>query len=301
MSVPVSAFVATLNEELNIAAALECLQWADEIWVVDSHSSDLTAEIAAEHGAKVVQFDYPGYGPKKMNWALDNLPFRNEWVLFIDADERVTSSLHEEVAEAVATDNADGYYIDVEYVFLGRALKCKRPNWNLRLFKHRLGRFERLGSNVPQTGDIEVHEQLLLAGRTAYLRSLLVHRDRRSLRAWIDNHNRYSEWETDVYRSFRREPIAIGRVLSPDSVWRRRALKRLWVRLPFRSVGRFLLFYVARRGFLDGRQGFIYSVLMGWYEFLVSAKLYEARLTSIPGQAPHPATDVRAEREVHVG
>src|SRR2546421_10362365 len=98
MSVPVSAFVATLNEELNIGAVLECLQWADEIWVVDSHSADRTAELAAEHGARVVQFDYPGHGPKKMNWALENLPFRNEWVLFIDADERVTPALQQEIA-----------------------------------------------------------------------------------------------------------------------------------------------------------------------------------------------------------
>ena len=292
MPVSVSAFVATRNEEPNIGAALECLQWADEIWVVDSHSTDRTVQIAAERGAKVVQFDYPGHGPKKMNWALDNLPFRNDWVLFIDADERVTVPLQKEIAEAITTDHADGFYIDVEYVFMGRALRCKRPNWNLRLFKHRVGRFERLASNVPHTGHIEVHEQLLLTERTSHLRSLLVHQDKRSLRAWIDNHNRYSEWETDVYRAFRREPVAMRGVLSKESVWRKRALKRVWVRLPFRSLGRFLLFYVARRGFLDGRQGFIYSVLMGWYEFLVSAKLYEARVSSMPGSAMASETSV---------
>jgi glycosyltransferase involved in cell wall biosynthesis len=300
MPVPVSAFVATRNEELNIGAALECLQWADEIWVVDSHSADRTAAIAAAHRAKVVQFDYHASGPKKMNWALDNLPFRNEWVLFIDADERVTPALQLEITEALSADGADGYYVDVEYVFMGRALRCKRPNWNLRLFKHRLGRFERLATNAPHTGDVEVHEQLLLNGRTSYMRSLLVHRDQRNLGAWIDNHNRYAEWEVDVYRSFRREPLDLRGVLSPHSVWRKRALKRIWVRLWFRPLGRFLLFYVARRGFLDGKPGFIYSVLMAWYEFLVSAKLYESRLRAIQRPEEQQASTVPVDRQVHV-
>lgn len=279
MPVRVSAVIAALNEELNIGAALDCLQWADEIWVVDSHSTDRTAEIAVAHGAKVVQFDYPGYGPKKMNWALDHLPFRNDWVLFIDADERVTPDLEREIAQTVVKPTANGYYIDVEYIFLGRALRCKRPNWNLRLFKHRLGRFELLSTNVPHTGDVEVHEQLLLERPIGYLRTRLIHQDKRSLRAWIDNHNRYSEWERQVYQSFRHEPLDLRGVLSPDSVWRRRALKRIWARLWFRPIGRFFLFFVARRGFLDGRQGFIYSVLMGWYEFLINAKAYESQLS----------------------
>jgi hypothetical protein len=200
--------------------------------------------------------------------------------LILAADERVSKTLEREIADAVASDKADGWYIDVEYVFLGRSLRCKRPNWNLRLFRHRLGRFERLASEVPHTGDIEVHEQVILPGRTSYLRAELVHEDHRTVRALMDNHARYSEWEVEVYRTFRREPLDIRGVLSADSVWRRRALKRVWVRLPMRPLGRFLLFYFARRGFLDGRQGFIYAALMGWYEFMISTKLYESQLSN---------------------
>src|SRR5438105_12216341 len=97
MSGPVSVIVPVLNEELNIRAALAGLQWADEIWVVDSHSNDRTAEIAGECGAKLVQFDYSGYGPKKLNWALEHLPLRNRWVFLLAGDERVPQDLEREI------------------------------------------------------------------------------------------------------------------------------------------------------------------------------------------------------------
>jgi glycosyltransferase involved in cell wall biosynthesis len=279
LSVPVSVIVPVLNEELNIRTALAGLQWADEIWVVDSHSQDRTAEIAMECGAKVVQFDYPGYGPKKLNWALEHLRPRNRWILLLAADERVPQPLQREIASAVVSDDAEGYYIDMDYVFLGRSLRCKRPNWNLRLLKHVLAHYEWLASETQNTGDVEVHEQMIVSGRTRYLHSPVLHDDRRSLKAWIDNHNRYSEWEARVYRAFRQEPIDIAGLFSRDDVWRKRSAKRIWVRLPLRPLARFLLFYVARKGFLDGRQGFRYSVLMGYYEFMISTKLFENRVS----------------------
>jgi glycosyltransferase involved in cell wall biosynthesis len=272
---PLSVLIPARNEEANIAAAIQSVGWADEIWVVDSQSADRTADIARELRANVVQFTYPGGGPKKKNWALENLPFRNEWVLILDADERVTDDLEQEIRQALSHNGADGYFLDRDYIFMGRSLRCFRPNWNLRLFKHRLGRYERLATEVANTGDNEVHEHVLLPGRVAHLSSPLRHEDRRPLRAWVDNHNRYSEWEARVYQQFLQEPIPLARVLALEPVWRRRLLKRLWVRLPLRPLARFLAFYVFRKGFLDGRQGFRYAVLMAYYEFLITLKLKE--------------------------
>ncbi len=274
-SFPISVLMPVRNEELNIEAALQSVGWADEVWVVDSYSSDRTVEIARESGATVVQFDYSSHGPKKKNWALQHLPFRNEWVLILDADERVTPAIRREICQSIQTDRADGYFVDREYIFLGRSLQCFRPNWNLRLFKHRLGRYERLATNAPNTGDNEVHEHVLLDGRAAYLQSPLLHEDLRPIRAWVDNHNRYSDWEAQVYHQFMREPVELLRLIRSEGVWRRRALKRIWVRIPFRPLGRFLAFYVLRRGFLDGREGFLYSVLMAYYEFLIGIKARE--------------------------
>jgi glycosyltransferase involved in cell wall biosynthesis len=279
MRAPVSVLLPVRNEELNLDAALASVAWASEVWVVDSHSTDRTAEIAGRHGARVVQFDYPGHGPKKKNWALATLRFGSEWVLIIDADERVPPELAAEIAAAVASGEADGYHLDRDYVFMGRPLRSFRPNWNLRLFRHRLGRYELLATDAPATGDNEVHEHVVLQGPAGYLRTPLLHEDRRPLRAWVDNHNRYSDWETHVYRRLRDEPFGLGELFAGGpGRWRHNGLKRLWVRLPCRPLARFAAFYLLRRGFLDGRAGFRYSVLMAFYEYLIGLKLREVEL-----------------------
>ena len=95
---PVSVIVPVKNEAENLRRCLPALAWADEVFVVDSQSTDETAEVAAELGANVVQFHFNGTYPKKKNWALDNLPFRNEWVLIVDADEVVVPELAAEIA-----------------------------------------------------------------------------------------------------------------------------------------------------------------------------------------------------------
>ena len=141
---PISVIVPVKNEAENLARCLPALAWADEVFVVDSQSADETARVAAEHGASVVQFHFNGSYPKKKNWALENLPFRNEWVLIVDADEVVVPELAEEIARRTAADEADGFYLNMKYFFLGRRIRhCGYAEaWNLRLFKHRLGRYE---------------------------------------------------------------------------------------------------------------------------------------------------------------
>jgi Glycosyl transferase family 2 len=121
---PVTVVIFTLNEEKNLPDALASVRWAEAVVVVDSHSPDRTAEIAVAAGAKVVQFDYSGHGPKKMEWSLRNLQFDHEWVFLLDADERVTPQLRAEIAEAVERGDADGYCVDREFHFMGREVRC---------------------------------------------------------------------------------------------------------------------------------------------------------------------------------
>src|SRR5580698_5343846 len=109
-SVPVSVIVPVKNEANNLRRCLPALAWADEIFVVDSRSSDETADVAEALGATVVQFHFNGTYPKKKNWALENLPFRNEWIMIVDADEVVLPALAAEVASRIARDEADGYF-----------------------------------------------------------------------------------------------------------------------------------------------------------------------------------------------
>jgi glycosyltransferase involved in cell wall biosynthesis len=279
---PVSVIIPVKNEERNLTACLESVGWADEVWVVDSRSADSTVGIAEARGAKIAQFDYAGGFPKKKNWALMNLPLKHDWVLLLDADERVTPELEREIREVLSSGGqADGYYVNRKLIFLGRWIKhCGwYPSWNLRLFKHRLGRYEKLeAGDVENAGDVEVHEHVVLEGRVGYLKNDLLHEDFKSIYHFIERHNRYSNWEARVYHNLASgvEPEhSIGASLLGSPLERKRFIKRLWARAPFRPLLRFVWMYVVKRGFLDGRPGLIFCTLMTMHEAVISAKIYE--------------------------
>jgi glycosyltransferase involved in cell wall biosynthesis len=286
---PISALVPMLNEELNIGACLDSLQFCDEVWVVDSHSCDRGPQFAADRGAKVVQFDYVPGGPKKKNWALAQLPFKHPWVFIVDCDERVPPELAAEVRAAVEQpgDHA-GYHVNRRVYFLRRWLRhCWYPSWNLRLFQHHLGRYERLESGRLETGDNEVHEHVLLDGKAGYLRHDLLHYDYRSLHHFMERHNRYSTWEAE-HRL--RELAGRADGLAPrfwgGPLQRRRWLKRLFLRVPGKPLARFLYTYLYRKGFLDGYPGFLISAYMAIYEFEIGMKMYELRQKGLPATDP---------------
>jgi glycosyltransferase involved in cell wall biosynthesis len=289
---PVSVIIPVKNEERNLAACLESVAWADEVWVVDSRSADATVAIAEARGAKVAQFDYASGFPKKKNWALMNLPLKHEWVLLLDADERVTPELEREIREIFNREQrADGYYVNRKLIFLGRWIKhCGwYPSWNLRLFKHRLGRYEKLeAGDVENAGDVEVHEHVVLEGRAEYLKNDLLHEDFKSIFHFVERHNRYSNWEARVYHNLAggvELERSIGASLFGSPLERKRFIKRLWARAPFRPLLRFVWMYVVKRGFLDGRPGLIFCTLMTMHEAVISAKIYEQKLQKTEGGA----------------
>ncbi len=283
---PISVIVPVKNEAENLPRCLAALAWADEVFVVDSQSTDDTARIAEEHGASVVQFHFNGVYPKKKNWTLENVPFRNEWVLIVDADEVVVPELADEISRRTAADEADGFYLNMKYFFLGRRIKhCGYAEaWNLRLFKHALGRYERMPvAPGVKTGDNEAHEHVELEGRAARLVHELDHYAYPSIAVWVEKHNRYAVWEAAMFERFLREPI-------PTGIGRgkrfKRLLKKVYLRLPMRPVVRFLYAYVFRLGFLDGRPGVVFCGLLAFYDFLAWANVYENQLKVPPGRQP---------------
>src|SRR3989442_5112234 len=149
MTVPLSVLIPTKNEEKNIHKCLESVSWADEVYIVDSCSTDRTAEIARSRGATVVPFSWDGKGPRKKNWALDHLPWKYEWVLVVDADEEVTPALRDEIVAVISKPSEqDGFLVRYNYYFLGRLLLHGAALWKLILFRHSLARFERI--EVPE-------------------------------------------------------------------------------------------------------------------------------------------------------
>ena len=281
--IPVSVLIPAKNEESNLPACLESVARADEVFVVDSQSSDRSIEISTNYGANVVQFHFNGRWPKKKNWSLDNLPFRNQWVLIVDCDERITPELWDEIATVIQSPDYNGYYLNRRVFFLGQWIRYggKYPDWNLRLFKHKSGRYENLNTeDIPNTGDNEVHEHVILDGKVGYLKNDMLHIDFRDIYHWLERHNRYSNWEARVYYNIltgNDESGTIGAHLFGDAVQRKRFLKKIWVKLPFKPLLRFILFYFIRLGFLDGKAGYIYGRLLSQYEYQIGVKLYELR------------------------
>lgn len=271
-SIPVSVVVLTRDEEQNIGKCLDGLRAFAEVFVVDSRSADRTRELAAERGATVVDFVWNGRYPKKKQWCLEHLPFAHDWVLYVDADEEVTPELAAELRELFARGEPPhaAYFGRFAYTFLGRTLRHGQPVYKLVLFDRRRGRFPDLGdTGVETAGEVEPHFQPRVEGTTGVLRAPLLHHDMQSLHAWFARHNGYSDWE-----AFLR---ADGRLPSRDEAQPglRRHLKRAFGVLPARPLAFFLLSYVLRLGFLDGRAGLHYALAKSFYYWQVDLKTRE--------------------------
>ena len=288
---PVSVIVPIKNEAQNLPRCLASVAWADEIFVVDSQSTDGSQRIAEELGARVVQFEFNGTWPKKKNWALENLPFRNEWVFILDADEVLPPEAEAEFRAAIANAGATvGFWINRRFMFMGRWLRhAYYPNWNLRLFRHSFGRYEKLTDVATASGDNEVHEHVVVQGPTGRLRCEMDHYAFPSVEVFVEKHNRYSNWEARVAVAARHAPSE----LQSTRVAQRRRLKQLSQRLPFRPLLRFLYVYFWQKGFLDGREGYYFARLHGFYEFLSVAKTYELKKRGAPPNDSERCASVR--------
>jgi glycosyltransferase involved in cell wall biosynthesis len=275
---PLSVLIPVKNDAVNLRWCLRSVAFADEIVVVDSASGDDTVKIAGEAGARVVQFVWNGHLPRKKNWALENVTWRNEWVLIIDADERVTPELENQIRAAINRPDIDGYYLNRRFWFLGGWINhCGYfPSWNLRLFRHRKGRYERIDAGDSlSSADNEVHEHVLLDGRAEYLSEPMEHYAFPDLATFVEKHNRYSSWEAVVRKQLESSKTTLKGAFFGHPLQRKRWLKRFTLRMPFRPTMRFVYHYFVRQGFRDGYRGWILCRLLAWYEFLCGAKEWE--------------------------
>jgi glycosyltransferase involved in cell wall biosynthesis len=287
--VPLSVLVPVKNEAANLRDCLAGVSFAEEIVVVDSASTDGTQAIAEEAGARVVQFGWNGKFPRKKNWALENVRWQHEWVLIVDADERITPELEREIKEAIRRTDVDGFYLNRRFWFLGGWINyCGYfPSWNLRLFRHRLGRYEQIeiDDNI-LSGDNEVHEHVLLNGRAEYLTGPMEHYAFPDIATFIEKHNRYSTWEAAASGKLHERAGEKTLRASPlgTAVERKRWLKKLTARAPFRPSLRFLYHYVRKQGFRDGYRGWVFCRLLAWYERTILLKEREMKKRPGSGQ-----------------
>jgi glycosyltransferase involved in cell wall biosynthesis len=271
--------VPARNEAHNLPRCLESLRGVGEVYVIDSHSTDETADIARSFGAKVVQFHYRGGWPKKRQWAMDTLPLAYTWVFLLDADEALTPELAQEVRQAIQNVHYDGYYIALRMFFLGRLLRHGDASfYKLSLFRRGKGRFEcRLNDQDASMCDMEVHEHVVVDGQTARLENLLLHDNAESLSHYIQKHNEYSNWEARVWLFGDASSGELTPSLAGNQAERRRWLRKKFFSVPGSPMVFFLYKYFFRLGFLDGVPGLIYCGLQGIQFFHIKAKIYELR------------------------
>jgi len=279
VTLPLSVIVPVRNEARNLPRCLESLRGAGEVYVIDSQSADDTVEIARSFGAQVVQFHYQGGWPKKRQWAIDTLPLAYDWIFLVDADEALTPELAEEIKRAIRDPRLDGYYIALQMFFLGRALDHSGASfYKLSLFRRGKGRFEcRLRDQDTSMCDMEVHEHVVVEGRTAKLRNPLLHHNVESLSHYIQKHDGYSNWEARVWLLGEASSGDLPPSLFGTQAQRRRWLRNKFFRIPGSPVLFFLYKYVFRMGFLDGVPGLIFCGLQGVQFFHIKAKIYELR------------------------
>ncbi|TWA60682.1 glycosyltransferase involved in cell wall biosynthesis [Azospirillum brasilense] len=275
--IPVSVVVMTRNEAVNLPHCLPALARFAERFVVDSGSSDGTPDIAAAAGARVVPFQWDGRYPKKKQWCLDRLPFSQDWVLFVDADERLGGALVEEIAALMAAGPRHaGYFIDGRPVFLGRRLRFGAGNRKLALFDRRRASFPPAPDlDVATMWEVEGHYQPVIAGSVGRLRHSLDHADDKPVAAWFERHARYADWEA----ALRSDGRMTGLIARESGV--RRWMKIGLNRLPARPLLVFLYGYVVRLGFLDGGPGLQHALARAFYYWQVGVKIADARRRAV--------------------
>jgi glycosyltransferase involved in cell wall biosynthesis len=251
----------------------------DEVFIVDSFSTDKTLEIAREYTEKIFQNAWTNYAGQKQ-WAMDSLPFTHDWMLFFDADERLTDPLKAEISRVINAElknpSFGGYYVAKKFIFLKKPIlwgDCRGDGGELRLCnRHHISIAERAGHPV-YLSDIEV----------SHLNEPLIHEDQKPLAAWINRHNNYSSEEAKYLWGTKQKKDGVLLYKSISSMdkqlyWKEVVRKKFWDKLPigFRPTLLFIYYYFLRLGFLDGVAGFMYHFLHTfWYRLLIDAKLIE--------------------------
>ena len=243
----VTAIIPTFNEERHIVDAIQSVRWANEVLVVDSFSTDKTVELAKANGARVIQREY-GYSASQKNWAIPQAA--NPWIFLLDADERCTPELAQEIKTEVAQPRHDAYWIHRVNHFMGKRINYS--GWQgdkvVRLFKRDTCHYQ----------DMKVHAEIESSGTISKLHQKILHYTYVDLANYLRKADRYTTWGAlDRFEKFQKSGRRIG-----------------WPYLIFRPIGRFLRHYVWRLGMLDGTHGLVVSLLSSYNIFIRALKIW---------------------------
>jgi glycosyltransferase involved in cell wall biosynthesis len=268
LTAPVSVMVFTLDEEIYLPICLDSLAWCDDVIVVDSFSHDHTIDIAMKAGARVFQNQFTGFGDQR-NWAILNTAPKHPWVLILDADERVTRELVEEMANILGSVSSEvsAFRLRRRFHMWGRWLRYSSlyPSWVVRLVKVGCVRFENRGHAETQQ----------VKGTIRDLANDLIDENLKGIDEWFERQNRYSTKDAEYELSFENKSITIGDLLNTDPMIRRVALKKIAMRMPMRPLLYFIYSYFLQGGFRDGRDGLVFCMMRSIYQGMVVAKKHD--------------------------
>lgn len=275
----IAALILTYNEEKHITRCINSLKdVCEEIFVIDSFSKDKTVEISKILGAKVYQHPFENQA-RQFNWAIKNCPITSDWIWRVDADEYIEPALAEKVVISLPHVSLDvnGIYVNKKIVFMGRSLLHGGwyPAQQIKIIRKGYGTSE----------DKWMYEHLIIfSGTTISIDGDQTDENLNDLSWWTQKHNNYSNREAvnmllmEYGMNNQGEEVA-SKLFGTDAE-RKRWLKMKYVRAPLflRPFINFFIRYILKAGFLDGKQGFIWHFLQGfWYRFLVDAKIYEIK------------------------
>ncbi|NEQ95307.1 MAG: glycosyltransferase family 2 protein [Cyanothece sp. SIO2G6] len=279
----ISIFILTYNEEVDIADCIESALLSDDVIVVDSFSRDRTVEIAKQYPIRVIQHVFESHG-KQRTWMLESIPPKYDWVYLLEADERMTPELYQECVSVAQTGEHIGYYASERVMFMNQWIRhsTQYPRYQLRLLRHGRVWFTDYGHTEREVCD----------GPTGFLTNTYPHYTcGKGFSRWLEKHNRYSSDEAvETLRQLESGTIDWSGILFGRSeVERRRALKDLSLRLPFRPLIRFLYMYFGLGGILDGHAGLVWCILQAFYEYLIILKVWELKQCQ---QSSSPSTSL---------
>ena len=263
--------ILTLNEESNLRRCLDSLSWCDDVVVLDSNSADRTVHIANEYGVRFIERPFDDYANQR-NYGLNDIQYKNPWVLMVDADEEVSPDLASEIK--LVLDHVKPeiclYRMRRKDYFFNKWIRHSSgyPTW--------FGRLARVGHVRVERA---INEEYHTDGEIAYLEHHLLHYPfNKGFHAWFEKHNRYSTMEAAASSSREVNAVTFGDLVQSDPVERRKAIKSFVYSLPGRPILMFFALYFIRRGFLDGSPGLTYCMLRAIYEYMIDCKVKEMKL-----------------------
>ena len=270
-----SILILTFNEENNLPGCLESAAWCDDVVVLDSYSTDGTEEVARQCGARFLKRRFDDFAGQR-NFGIDHIEFKHQWLFHLDADERFTPELTEECRQAVAEDRYSGFLVPSKMILWGRWLRhaADYPVYQARLMRRGETRFHQCGH-----GQRELYARRGMGKLSA---PLLHHTFSKGFGEWFERHNRYSTMEAHEYfKRLHNGKIGWKHLFGSDRTAKRRALKDLSFRLPFRPCAKFMYLYFLRLGVLDGGPGLAYCTAQAIYEYLTCVKMKDLKIKSL--------------------